>query len=56
MVGALCWCVDALNLNVTGTDAINKVNGIPKGEGTGSSKQTAKEEAARQAFYAMGWT
>ncbi|EAU92714.2 hypothetical protein CC1G_01759 [Coprinopsis cinerea okayama7 len=32
------------------------VNGIPKGEGTGSSKQNAKEEAARQAYYAMGWT
>ncbi|TFK30819.1 ribonuclease III [Coprinopsis marcescibilis] len=32
------------------------VNGIPKGEGTGSSKQVAKEEAARQAYYAMGWT
>ncbi|RDB28875.1 Ribonuclease 3 [Hypsizygus marmoreus] len=32
------------------------VNGIPKGVGTGSSKQVAKEEAARQAYYAMGWT
>lgn len=32
------------------------VNNIPKGEGTGSSKQNAKEEAARQAYYAMGWT
>ncbi|TFK36878.1 hypothetical protein BDQ12DRAFT_736619 [Crucibulum laeve] len=32
------------------------VNGIPKGTGTGSSKQVAKEEAARQAYYAMGWT
>ncbi|KAF9015549.1 hypothetical protein BDQ17DRAFT_1230096 [Cyathus striatus] len=32
------------------------VNGIPKGIGTGSSKQVAKEEAARQAYYAMGWT
>jgi len=31
------------------------VNGIPKGEGTGASKQLAKEEAARQAYYAMGW-
>ncbi|KAI0961970.1 hypothetical protein AcV7_000925 [Taiwanofungus camphoratus] len=31
------------------------VNGIAKGEGTGSSKQLAKEEAARQAYYAMGW-
>jgi hypothetical protein len=32
------------------------VNGIHKGVGTGGSKQVAKEEAARQAYYAMGWT
>lgn len=32
------------------------VNGILKGVGTGASKQIAKEEAARQAYYAMGWT
>ncbi|KAG6862194.1 hypothetical protein C0995_004276 [Termitomyces sp. Mi166 len=32
------------------------VNGIQKGMGTGSSKHVAKEEAARQAYYAMGWT
>jgi len=32
------------------------VNGIEKGQGTGSSKQLAKEEAAKQAFYALGWT
>ncbi|TFK77266.1 hypothetical protein BDN72DRAFT_830435 [Pluteus cervinus] len=32
------------------------VNGILKGVGHGSSKQIAKEEAARQAFYAMGWS
>ncbi|KAL0580819.1 hypothetical protein V5O48_001195 [Marasmius crinis-equi] len=31
------------------------VNGIPKGMGAGVTKQVAKEEAARQAFYAMGW-
>ncbi|PIL31732.1 hypothetical protein GSI_06436 [Ganoderma sinense ZZ0214-1] len=31
------------------------VNGMEKGVGTGSSKQLAKEEAARQAYYAMGW-
>jgi len=31
------------------------VNGIEKGQGTGASKQLAKEEAARQAYYAMGW-
>lgn len=28
---------------------------MEKGVGTGSSKQLAKEEAARQAYYAMGW-
>ncbi|KAG6848808.1 hypothetical protein H0H93_013861 [Arthromyces matolae] len=32
------------------------VNGIEKGVGTGPNKQTAKEEAARRAYYAMGWT
>ncbi|KAG6854235.1 hypothetical protein C0991_009253 [Blastosporella zonata] len=32
------------------------VNGIQKGIGMGPSKQIAKEEAARQAYYAMGWT
>ncbi|KAK2461625.1 hypothetical protein APHAL10511_006088 [Amanita phalloides] len=32
------------------------VNGIAKGVGTGTSKQVAKEEAARKAYYAMGWT
>ncbi|TFK90780.1 hypothetical protein K466DRAFT_596634 [Polyporus arcularius HHB13444] len=31
------------------------VNGIEKGVGTGASKQLAKEEAARQAYHAMGW-
>ncbi|GBE77744.1 hypothetical protein BKA93DRAFT_757759 [Sparassis latifolia] len=31
------------------------VNGIEKGQGNGPSKQLAKEEAARQAYYAMGW-
>ncbi|TFY68139.1 hypothetical protein EVG20_g3684 [Dentipellis fragilis] len=31
------------------------VDGIVKGRGTGRSKQLAKEEAARQAFYNMGW-
>lgn len=31
------------------------VNGIEKGQGTGPSKQLAKEEAAKQAYYAMGW-
>ncbi|PPQ65788.1 hypothetical protein CVT24_012005 [Panaeolus cyanescens] len=32
------------------------VNGIIKGVGYGSSKQLAKEEAAKQAYYSMGWT
>ena len=32
------------------------VNGAIIGHGTGSSKQIAKEEAAKQAFYHMGWT
>jgi hypothetical protein len=31
------------------------VNGIVKGQGQGSSKQLAKEEAAKLAYYAMGW-
>ncbi|EJD03690.1 uncharacterized protein FOMMEDRAFT_19079 [Fomitiporia mediterranea MF3/22] len=31
------------------------VNGVQKGEGRGSSKQIAKEAAAQQAYYAMGW-
>jgi len=31
------------------------VNGISKGEGSSSHKQTAKEEAARNAYYSMGW-
>ncbi|KIM47840.1 hypothetical protein M413DRAFT_439522 [Hebeloma cylindrosporum] len=32
------------------------VNGICKGEGSGTNKQLAKEEAARKAYYSMGWT
>ena len=32
------------------------VNGVEKGQGSGPSKQLAKEEAAKQAFYAMGWS
>lgn len=31
------------------------VNGIERGKGSGSSKQLAKEQAARTAYYAMGW-
>ncbi|KAI9461025.1 hypothetical protein BJY52DRAFT_1261830 [Lactarius psammicola] len=31
------------------------VNGVMKGEGAGKSKQKAKEDAANQAFQAMGW-
>lgn len=33
-----------------------QVNGIPKGTGSGGNKQIAKEEAARAAYYSMGWT
>ncbi|KAF9650477.1 hypothetical protein BDM02DRAFT_3092927 [Thelephora ganbajun] len=32
------------------------VNNVEKGQGTGPSKQLAKEEAAKQAFYTMGWS
>ena len=32
------------------------VGGIPRGNGTGKNKQLAKEEAARQAFNALGWS
>ena len=35
---------------------LTAVNNIEKGQGTGPSKQLAKEEAAKQAFYAMGWS
>jgi hypothetical protein len=31
------------------------VGGIPRGNGTGKSKQLAKEEAARQASASLGW-
>jgi hypothetical protein len=31
------------------------VGGIPRGNGTGKSKQLAKEDAARQALAALGW-
>lgn len=31
------------------------VGGIPRGNGTGKNKQSAKEEAARQALSALGW-
>jgi len=31
------------------------VNGMEKGIGSGPSKQLAKEEAAKQAYFAMGW-
>jgi len=40
---------------MTGTDG-GTVNGICKGEGSGANKQLAKEEAARKAYYSMGWT
>jgi len=32
------------------------VNNVEKGQGTGPSKQLAKEDAAKQAYYAMGWS
>ena len=32
------------------------VNNVEKGQGSGTSKQLAKHEAAKQAFYAMGWS
>lgn len=31
------------------------VSGIHKGTGQGNSKQVAKEDAAKQAFFNMGW-
>ncbi|THH02603.1 hypothetical protein EW026_g283 [Hermanssonia centrifuga] len=31
------------------------VNGMEKGQGAGASKQLAKEDAAKQAYFAMGW-
>lgn len=31
------------------------MNGIEKGQGHGNSKQIAKEEAAKMAYYSMGW-
>lgn len=40
---ALTWKADCI------------VDGIMKGSGAGKSKQQAKEEAARQAYQAMGW-
>ena len=35
---------------------VSTVNSVEKGQGTGPSKQIAKEEAAKQAFYTMGWS
>ncbi|KAI0305021.1 hypothetical protein BC826DRAFT_979488 [Russula brevipes] len=40
---ALTWSVECV------------VDGISKGRGTGRNKQAAKEEAARNAFQALGW-
>jgi hypothetical protein len=31
------------------------VDGIEKGKGSSDTKQQAKEQAARQAYYEMGW-
>ncbi len=54
------WTVQCLGMLVSSsghplpTEAA-LVNGLEKGVGTGPSKQLAKEEAARQAYFAMGW-
>jgi len=46
-----------LNWAVLTDGLINStVNSIEKGQGSGPSKQIAKEEAAKHAFYAMGWS
>ena len=42
--GSPCMCIDFC-----------KVNGVEKGIGVGKSQKLAKEEAARQAWAAMGW-
>ena len=47
--------VRSFPLIVTPIDLYIAVNGIEKGSGVGTSKQLAKEEAARQAYYNMGW-
>jgi len=45
------------NLALLANDLIDStVNNIEKGQGSGPSKQLAKEDAAKQAFYAMGWS
>ncbi|KZT02927.1 uncharacterized protein LAESUDRAFT_660725, partial [Laetiporus sulphureus 93-53] len=44
------WTVQCVGANLR-----NTLNGIPKGEGSDASKQLTKGEAARQAYYAMGW-
>lgn len=49
---SVCTC---FHDNATPNVSLFAVNGMEKGVGTGSSKQLAKEEAARQAYYAMGW-
>jgi hypothetical protein len=51
----------AVSVRVILSDAIRSsefiflVNDILKGTGNAASKQLAKEEAARHAYYAMGW-
>ena len=44
------WAVSANGL------IASTVNNVEKGQGTGPSKQLAKEDAAKQAYYAMGWS
>jgi len=45
------------NLALLADDLVGfTVNSVEKGQGSGPSKQLAKEEAAKQAFYNMGWS
>jgi len=53
------WCNVAVSVGSSGGRLklmSCAVNGIAKGSGQGGSKQIAKEGAAREAYYAMGWT
>ena len=46
---------DEVQLRVDLLSSCPLVNGVMKGEGLGKSKQKAKEDAAINAFQAMGW-
>jgi hypothetical protein len=59
---ALTWNVECIGKKKAPSSMIVQtlsycpiVGGIPRGNGTGKSKQQAKEEAARQALAALGW-